>query len=51
MAFLVGVAFDAVMTDSAYRVWGRRVWDRIKRGVVNYGAARAETALRNKHVY
>jgi hypothetical protein len=46
MAFLIGIAFDAVVSDSSYRVW-----DRIKRWVVDYSMARAETALRNKHVY
>lgn len=30
---------------------GSSIWNKIKQGVIRYGTARAEDALRNGHIY
>lgn len=55
MTFLAGIAWDAFISDhgiaARYRSWLSGAWSSIKKGVVAYGTARAENAIRHHHVF
>ena len=55
MTFLAGIAFDVFISDhgiaAGYRHKLAGLWSSIKKGVVAYGTARAENAIRHHHVF
>jgi len=51
MTFLAGIALDAFISDHGYRRWIAGLWSSIKKGVIAYGTARAENAIRHHHVF
>ena len=62
MTFLAGIAFDVFISDhviaagnrlnrSVNRRWIAGLWSSVKKGVVAYGTARAENAIRHHHVF
>ena len=48
MTFLTGIAFDVFISDH-HKLAG--LWSFVKKGVVAYGTARAENAIRHHHVF
>ena len=55
MTFLTGIAFDVFISDHGIAAGYRRklagVWSFVKKGVLAYGTARAENAIRHHHVF
>lgn len=55
MTFLTGIAFDVFISDhgiaAGYRHKLAGLWSFVKKGVVAYGTARAENAIRHHHVF
>ena len=51
MLFFAGITLDAFISDHGYRRWIAGLWCSIKKGVVAYGTARAENAIRHHHVF
>lgn len=51
MTFLACITLDAFISDHGYRRWIAGLWSAIKKGVIAYGTARAENAIRHHHVF
>lgn len=62
MTFLAGIVLDAFISDRGIAAgnrlnrsvnlrWIAGVWSFVKKGIVAYGTARAENAIRHHHVF